>query len=131
MSESGQGSVCLVIGAGEGLGAAIARAFAHEGLRVCVTRRPRHQEAIQKLAEAICAEGGEAHAFGLDARVERDVAALIERIEREIGPIEALVFNIGANVRFDRRDDYPGLFQGLGNGGARGVPDLAARRRTE
>ena len=100
VSDSVQGSVCLVVGRGDGLGAAIAHAFAREGLRVCVTRRPRHQEAIQKLAEAIRAEGGEAHAFGLDARVEGDVAALIERIEREIGPIEALVFNIGANVRF-------------------------------
>ncbi len=92
--------VCLVIGAGDGLGASIARAFAREGLRVCVTRRPRHTDAINSLAEAIRAEGGEAHAFGLDARVEGDVAAVIERIEREIGPIEALVFNIGANVRF-------------------------------
>jgi len=92
--------VCLVIGAGDGLGASIARAFAREGLRVCVTRRPRNTEAVDKLAEAIRAEGGEAYAFGLDARVEDDVAALIERIEREIGPIEALVFNIGANVRF-------------------------------
>src|SRR3984885_9380932 len=44
--------------------------------------------------------GGGAHAFGLDARGEADVAALIERIEREIGAIEVLVFNIGANVRF-------------------------------
>jgi NAD(P)-dependent dehydrogenase (short-subunit alcohol dehydrogenase family) len=98
MNEAGQGrGVCLVIGAGEGLGASIARAFAREGLRVCVTRRPRHTEAIDKLAETIRAEGGEAHAFGLDARVEADVAALIER---EIGAIEVLVFNIGANVRF-------------------------------
>jgi NAD(P)-dependent dehydrogenase (short-subunit alcohol dehydrogenase family) len=101
MSEAGQGrGVCLVIGAGDGLGASIARAFAREGLRVCVTRRPRHTEAIDKLAEAIRTDGGEAHAFGLDARVEADVATLIERIEREIGAIEVLVFNIGANVRF-------------------------------
>jgi NAD(P)-dependent dehydrogenase (short-subunit alcohol dehydrogenase family) len=96
---TGQG-VCLVIGAGDGLGASIARAFARDGLRVCVTRRPRHTEAIDKLAETIRAEGGEAHAFGLDARVEADVAALIEGIEREIGSIEVLVFNVGANVRF-------------------------------
>ena len=101
MSETGQGrGVCVVIGAGDGLGASIARAFAREGLRVCVTRRPRHTEAIDELAEAIRAEGAEAFAFGLDARVEADVAALIERIEREIGAIEVLVFNIGANVRF-------------------------------
>jgi NAD(P)-dependent dehydrogenase (short-subunit alcohol dehydrogenase family) len=92
--------VCLVIGAGDGLGASIAHAFAREGLRVCVTRRPRHIEAIDKLKEAIRAEGGEAYAFGLDARVEDDVVALMERIEREVGAIEVLVFNIGANVRF-------------------------------
>jgi NAD(P)-dependent dehydrogenase (short-subunit alcohol dehydrogenase family) len=101
MTEEPQGrGVCLVVGAGHGLGASIARAFAREGLRVCVTRRPRNTEAVDKLAEAIRAEGGEAYAFGLDARVEDDVVALVERIEREIGPIEVLVFNIGANVRF-------------------------------
>ncbi|MGC2786625.1 MAG: SDR family NAD(P)-dependent oxidoreductase [Roseiarcus sp.] len=101
MSERDQERrVCLVIGAGDGLGDSIAHAFAREGLRVCVTRRPRNTESLDALAEAIRAEGGEAYAFGLDARVEGDVVALIERIEREIGPIEVLVFNIGANVRF-------------------------------
>jgi NAD(P)-dependent dehydrogenase (short-subunit alcohol dehydrogenase family) len=101
MTEAPPGrGVCVVIGAGDGLGASIARAFAREGLRVCVTRRPRHVEAIERLAQTIRAEGGEAHAFGLDARVEADVAGLIEGIEREIGLIEVLVFNIGANVRF-------------------------------
>ena len=101
MSDTDQGrGVCLVVGAGDGLGASIARAFAREGLRVCVTRRPRNTESLDALAAAIRAEGGEAYAFGLDARVEGDVTALMERIEREIGPIEVLVFNIGANVRF-------------------------------
>jgi NAD(P)-dependent dehydrogenase (short-subunit alcohol dehydrogenase family) len=101
MSEASQRrGVGLIIGAGDGLGAAIAHAFAREGLRVCVTRRPRHMEALDKLAETIRAEGGEAHALGLDARVEADVTELVDRIEREIGPIEVLVFNIGANVRF-------------------------------
>jgi NAD(P)-dependent dehydrogenase (short-subunit alcohol dehydrogenase family) len=89
-----------VIGAGDGLGAAVARAFAKEGLSVCVTRRPRHVDEVEKLAGSIRAEGGRAHAFGLDARVEAEVAALVERIERTIGPLEVLVFNIGANVRF-------------------------------
>ena len=92
--------ICLVVGAGDGLGASLARAFARDGLAVCVTRRPRHLDAIDRLAETIRAEGGEAYAFGLDARVEDDVVALIERIEREIGAIEVLVFNIGANARF-------------------------------
>jgi NAD(P)-dependent dehydrogenase (short-subunit alcohol dehydrogenase family) len=101
MSEATPGrGICLVVGAGDGLGASIARAFAREGLSVCVTRRPRHTEVVEKLAQTIREEGGEAYAFGLDARVEDDVVALIERIEREIGAVEVLVFNIGANVRF-------------------------------
>jgi NAD(P)-dependent dehydrogenase (short-subunit alcohol dehydrogenase family) len=57
-------------------------------------------EAVHKLAGTIRAHGGQAYGFGLDARLEADVATLVERIEREIGPIEVLVFNIGANVRF-------------------------------
>ena len=99
MSGSLRGA-CAVIGAGEGLGAAIARAFAREGLAVCVTRRPRHKEALEALAEAVRAEGGEAHAFALDARREADVVEFFETVERTIAPVEVVVFNIGANVRF-------------------------------
>ena len=48
--------------------------------------------------DAIRAEGGEAHGFASDARKEEAVIELVETIERDIGPIEAFVFNIGANV---------------------------------
>jgi NAD(P)-dependent dehydrogenase (short-subunit alcohol dehydrogenase family) len=92
--------VCLVIGAGDGLGGAIARAFAADGLTVCVTRRPRHLAKAEALAAAIRSDGGQAHALGVDAREEADTIALFDRIEAEIGPIEAVCFNIGANVRF-------------------------------
>ena len=91
---------CLVVGAGDGLGAAIARAFAAEGLAVCVTRRSRHVDQLEALAASIREAGGRAHAFGLDARLEEEVCGLVERIERDIAPLEVLVFNIGANVRF-------------------------------
>ncbi len=91
---------CLVVGAGDGLGAAIARAFAREGLAVCVTRRPRHLDKLEALARSIRESGGDARAFGLDARIEADVAALVARIEREVGSLAVAVFNIGANVRF-------------------------------
>ena len=95
-----KGGVCLVVGAGDGLGAAIARGFSALGLKVVVTRRPRHAEALEQLASAIRDEGGEAYAFPLDARAEADMTALVDRIEAEIGPLEVVVFNIGANVRF-------------------------------
>jgi NAD(P)-dependent dehydrogenase (short-subunit alcohol dehydrogenase family) len=88
----------LVIGAGDATGGAIARRFAREGYIACVTRR--NADKLQPLVEQIRAEGGQAHAFGSDARKEEEMVALVERIEREIAPIDVAVFNIGANVRF-------------------------------
>ncbi len=93
-------SVCLVVGAGDATGAAIARAFAREGLVACLVRRPRHAAALEALAERIREDGGDACAFPADARDEDDMIALFDRIETEIGPIEVAVFNIGANVHF-------------------------------
>ena len=99
MTDARRG-VCVVIGAGDGLGASVARAFARENLAAVVTRRPRHVEHLETLAASIRADGGEAHAVGLDARNEADVVAFFDTVERTIGPVEVLVFNIGANVRF-------------------------------
>lgn len=88
--------VVLVVGAGDATGGAIAKRFAQEGFIACVTRRSA--EKLQPLVDAIKANGDEAHGFACDARKEDDVIALVEQIESEIGPIEAFVFNIGANV---------------------------------
>lgn len=88
--------VALVIGAGDSTGGAIARRFARAGMVACVTRRSA--EKLQPLVDRIQAEGGRAHAFGSDARKEEEVVALVEKIESEIGPVEVLVFNIGAAV---------------------------------
>lgn len=91
---------CLIVGAGDGVGSAIARAFAREGLVVCITRRARNLEPLEAVAASIRADGGEAHAFGVDARDEAEMIALVDRIESDIGPLQVVVFNIGANVRF-------------------------------
>lgn len=101
---------CLVIGAGIGLGSAIARAFAAENLEVCLTRRPRHLDEAQALAASIRDGGGRAQAFGVDARSEADTIALFEHIEKDIGPLDAVVFNIGANVRFPIVDTTSRVF---------------------
>lgn len=95
-----KGEVVLVIGAGDATGGAIARRFAREGYRAVVTRRARHLDRLEGLARRIRDEGGIAHAFGVDAREEDEMAPFVERIEREIGPIAVAVYNIGANVRF-------------------------------
>jgi NAD(P)-dependent dehydrogenase (short-subunit alcohol dehydrogenase family) len=88
--------VALVVGAGDATGGAIARRFAKGGYTVCATRR--HLDKLQPLIAQIEADGGKAHGFASDARKEEEVVALVEQIESTIGPIEVLVFNIGANV---------------------------------
>jgi NAD(P)-dependent dehydrogenase (short-subunit alcohol dehydrogenase family) len=50
--------------------------------------------------DRIRAEGGQAHGFGSDARSEGAVAQLFAQIERDVAPIEVVVFNVGGNVRF-------------------------------
>jgi len=99
MAES---KVALVVGAGEATGGAIARRFAREGYAACVTRRSA--DKLAPLVERIRAEGGSARAFGSDARREDEVAGLVQTIEREVGPIEVCVFNVGGNVRFPIRE---------------------------
>jgi NAD(P)-dependent dehydrogenase (short-subunit alcohol dehydrogenase family) len=109
MAENGRG-VCLVVGVGDGLGSAIARAFAADGYEVCMTRRARHLDQLEEVAASIRATGGKAHAFGVDARAEDEVVALFETIERQVGPLEVVVFNIGANVRFGIRETTARVF---------------------
>ena len=86
----------LIIGAGDATGGAVARRFAREGFTVCVTRRSL--DKLQPLLAQIQAYGGVCHGFASDARKEEEVVALVEQIESTIGPIEVLVFNIGANA---------------------------------
>ena len=104
-----QKKAVLVIGAGDATGGAIARRFAREGYVACVTRR--HADKLAPLVAQIEAEGGAAHAFGSDARKEEDMVALFAEIEANIAPIEAAIFNIGANVRFDVTETTARVYQ--------------------
>lgn len=92
----------LVVGAGDATGGAIARRFAREGYVAVVTRR--ELASLDGLLAQIRAGGGEAVGFGSDARDEDQVVALFEKIENEVAPLEAVIFNIGANVNFPIRE---------------------------
>jgi NAD(P)-dependent dehydrogenase (short-subunit alcohol dehydrogenase family) len=91
-------NVCCVVGAGDATGGAIARRFAAGGYTVCVARRTK--DALAPLVQAIESAGGQARAFALDARREDAVRAFVDDVEAAVGPIEAMVFNVGGNVRF-------------------------------
>ena len=93
---SDPGKSVLVIGAGDATGGAIARRFAREGFVACVVRR--HADKLAPLVDAIRAQGGIAYPYGVDARNEEAVVAMVDAIECNVGPIEVYVFNIGANA---------------------------------
>ncbi|MEX2454097.1 MAG: SDR family NAD(P)-dependent oxidoreductase [Rhodospirillaceae bacterium] len=87
----------VVIGAGDALGGAVARRFARGGLIAVPSRRTILP--LGALVAEIEAAGGRAEGVPCDARDEDAVIALFDRVEREIGPVEACVFNTGAQFR--------------------------------
>jgi NAD(P)-dependent dehydrogenase (short-subunit alcohol dehydrogenase family) len=86
-----------VIGAGDFIGAGIARRFAREGYIVHGGRRGG--EKLVPLAEEIAAAGGRFVGHSLDARDEQKLIAFLEAAEAS-APLEAMIFNVGANVQF-------------------------------
>jgi NAD(P)-dependent dehydrogenase (short-subunit alcohol dehydrogenase family) len=105
----GHAPVCLVIGAGDATGGAVARRFAKGGYAVCATRRDA--DSLNSLKAQIQADGEVCHAFGSDARDEAQVAQLVDHIEASVGPIRVLVFNIGANSPMPVADETERRFR--------------------
>jgi NAD(P)-dependent dehydrogenase (short-subunit alcohol dehydrogenase family) len=90
------GGVALLVGAGDAIGAAVARRFAEGGYKVCIARREAAKSQV--LVDELNAAGYDVRAFSTDARDEKSVQNLFEQVEREAGPIEVCLFNAGANV---------------------------------
>lgn len=90
--------VCFIVGAGDYIGAAIAKRFAQGGYTVCVARR--NGDKAEGLVDEIKANGGNAFNFSMDAREEAQVIERFALIESEIGPIEVMISNAGGNVNF-------------------------------
>ena len=104
-----KGSV-IIIGAGPGLGSSLARKFAKEGHHVFVVRRERHSEELNLLCNEIKESGGSATAIPSDAREEEQVISLFSEVAKS-GPIDCVVFNIGANVFFSIEETTSRVFR--------------------
>ena len=87
--------VCLVLGAGAGIGGTVAAKFASEGYHACLCRRS-DQEGLDKLVTNIEKQGGTANGYLIDAIEENILEELILKVEKDVGPIEVLVYNLGA-----------------------------------
>lgn len=89
--------VCLVIGAGAGIGGNVARRFAKAGYHAVLCRRS-DEGGLTKMVRAIEAEGGSASGFLLNAVEPDSIEARVAAVESEIGPIEVVVYNLGAQI---------------------------------
>ncbi len=101
MGQEEPKKIALIFGAGPGLGGAVARRFAKGGYHVGVVRRKA--DSLVPLVEEIEKSGGQATAFGADARQEADVIQVFDQVEK-LGDVEVVVHNIGANVHIPIRE---------------------------
>ena len=90
-------TVCVVIGAGAGIGGNAARRFAREGYHTCLCRRS-DEDGLNKMVADIVAEGGSASGYLLNAVEEGSIEETVAAIEADVGPIEVVVYNLGAQI---------------------------------
>jgi NAD(P)-dependent dehydrogenase (short-subunit alcohol dehydrogenase family) len=100
--------VCVVVGVGEGLGAALARRFA-TGYKVALIARSG--AVIGKVGDEITDAGGVALPIQSDATVESQIASADEQINRELGPVEILIFNGGRRPMGRLMETTPEVFE--------------------
>ena len=89
--------VCLVIGAGAGIGATVGKRFAKEGYHSVLCRRS-DADGLNKSITAIESEGGAATGYIVNAVDPDTIEEHIGHIEKNIGPIEVAVYNLGAQI---------------------------------
>jgi len=89
--------VCIVLGAGAGIGINVGKRFAKAGMVVVLARRSDN-EGLEKAVAEIKAGGGEAHGFLVDAIKPGVIEDLVKNVETNIGPIHVAVYNLGAQI---------------------------------
>lgn len=89
--------VCLVVGAGAGIGGTTGKRFAAEGYHSVLCRRS-DQEGLNNLVADIQADGNDATGFLFNVTNEGAIETLIATVEKDIGPIEVVIFNLGAQI---------------------------------
>ena len=93
-----QKPVCLVIGAGAGIGGNVGIRFARAGYHAVLCRRS-DAEGLERLVETIKGEGGSASGFLLNAVKPGTIEDRVAAVEADIGPIQVAIYNLGAQIR--------------------------------
>ena len=89
--------VCMVIGAGAGIGGHVGKRFAMEGYHAVLCRRSDEQ-GLDRLVADIVEDGGSASGFLLNVAEQDSIESRVAAVEAEIGPIEVVAYNIGAQI---------------------------------
>jgi NAD(P)-dependent dehydrogenase (short-subunit alcohol dehydrogenase family) len=89
--------ICLVIGAGAGIGGNTAHRFASEGYHIALCRRS-NKDGLDAMVKSIENKGGSGSGYILNAVKEDSIEDVINEIESEIGEIEVVIFNLGAQI---------------------------------
>ena len=89
--------VCLVVGAGAGIGGNVGKRFAREGYHAVLCRRT-DEEGLNRIVESIESEGNSASGFLLNAVETDSIEERVAAVEAELGPIEVVVYNLGAQI---------------------------------
>ncbi|MDE0704490.1 MAG: SDR family NAD(P)-dependent oxidoreductase [Rhodospirillaceae bacterium] len=92
-----QKPVCLVIGAGAGIGGNVGIRFARAGYHAVLCRRS-DAEGLERLVEIIKGEGGSASGFLLNAVEPGSIEERVAAVEAGIGPIQVAIYNLGAQI---------------------------------
>ena len=90
-------NVCLIIGAGAGIGGNVAKVFAKNNYHVYLTRRS-NEDGLNNLINLINSEGGKASGELLNAVKDDTIENLIQKVENDVGPIDVAVYNLGAQI---------------------------------
>lgn len=89
--------VCLIIGAGAGIGGHLGKAFALEGYHSMLCRRS-DANGLEKLLRGIHDAGGKASGKLLNVANENEIEDVVSEVEKDIGPIEVAIYNLGAQI---------------------------------
>src|SRR6056297_1087898 len=89
--------VCLVMGAGAGIGGHVGKRFAAAGYHAALCRRS-NEEGLRQLVEQIETAGGSASGYLLNAVEDGSIEERVAAIEEELGPIEVVIYNLGAQI---------------------------------
>lgn len=89
--------VCLVLGAGAGIGGTVGKRFAQAGYHTVLCRRT-DEAGLNTLITDIENGGGSASGYLLNAIDENSIEERVAAVEAEIGPIEVVIYNLGAQI---------------------------------